>query len=475
MKNFWSGRFTKSAGRKLQEYWNSISFDWALVEYDIQGSIAHSEMLQKCNIIGKEEGEKIISGLKELLAEYREGRLEYALEDEDVHMNIERLLHKKIGPLAGKLHTARSRNDQVALDMHLYLRRETLDIISLSASLAETLLDQARTHTDAVICGYTHLQRAQPVLFSHHLLAYVNMLLRDIERLQDSYKRLNKCPLGAGAIAGTTFPIDRRFVAERLKFDGIYTNSMDAVSDRDFSLEFLSDAAIMIMHLSRFCEEVVLWSSYEFGFLVLDDSYSTGSSMMPQKKNPDLAELVRGKSGRVFGNLISLLTVLKGLPLTYNKDMQEDKECVFDSVETIKGALLHIEGMAGSWRIQKDKMRAAASGNFTNATDFADYLSKKGMPFREAHEVTGKLVSHCISINKEINELSLSELKAYSGLIEEDVFEALKIDNIINRRLSEGGTSLKSVETQIPCLAENLNAISRWLQEKELSISGDNS
>jgi argininosuccinate lyase len=466
MKNLWSGRFSKSAGAKLQEYWNSISFDAQLAVYDIQGSIAHASMLGKCNIISPKESSEIISGLKSILNEALEGKLEYSMEDEDIHMNVERILHSRIGEVAGKLHTARSRNDQVALDMHMYVREKILTTVSLLLDFNKSLLNQAGINIDCIMPGYTHLQRAQPVLFSHHLLAYVNMFSRDIERLKDQYKRANSCPLGAGAIAGTTFSIDREYTAKLLKFDSVYQNSMDAVSDRDFTVEFLSSCALISTHLSRFCEEIVLWSSYEFGFVTLDEAFSTGSSMMPQKKNPDLAELVRGKTGRVYGNLMAFLTMLKGLPLTYNKDMQEDKEGLFDTVNTVEGALIHLKGMVDSWLISKEKMYKAAGGNYTNATDFADYLAKKGIPFREAHEITGKMVRDCLASNKELQSLSIDELKNYSAIIESDVFEALKIENIISRRRSLGGTSSESVKSQLNLLKSESERAGKWLNEK---------
>ena len=466
MKNLWSGRFSKSAGQKLQEYWNSISFDRLLAAHDIQGSIAHAAMLGKCEIISKSDADQIISGLKSLLNEALEGKLEFSEKDEDIHMNVERILHSKIGAVAGKLHTARSRNDQVALDVHLFVREKALNTISLLIGFSDVLIAQAKNNTDCIMPGYTHLQRAQPVLFSHHMLAYVSMFKRDIERFKDLYKRANTCPLGSGAIAGTTFPIDRKFVADYLKFDDLYQNSMDAVSDRDFVVEFMSAAALISMHLSRFCEEVVLWTSYEFGFVILDDEFSTGSSMMPQKKNPDLAELVRGKTGRVYGNLMSILTTLKGLPLTYNKDMQEDKECLFDTVRTIEGALTHLAGMVGSWKLSKEKMYKAAGSNYTNATDLADYLAKKGIPFREAHEICGIMVKDCIESKKELHELTLPEFRKYSAIIENDIFDALKIENIVARRISLGGTAPQSVENQLAVFSKEIQADKDWCTKK---------
>lgn len=448
-RKLWGGRFEGEASDDLQSYWNSISFDWVLAPYDIAGSIAHAKMLAKCGIIKEEEANQLVQGLKELLNSFDSGELHFSQSDEDVHMNIERLLHEKIGAVAGKLHTARSRNDQVALDVHLFVRDKCLDIAIAIETLQKTFIEKAEENLEVILPGYTHLQRAQPVLLSHHLLSYVDMLSRDAERFLDCFKRTNISPLGAGALAGTTFPIDREFVSQLLGFDGIYHNSMDAVSDRDFVVEFISAAALCIVHLSRFCEEVILWSSSEFGFVVLDDAFSSGSSMMPQKKNPDLAELVRGKTGRVVGSLVSLLTTLKGLPLTYNKDMQEDKEPLFDVSETILGALRHLAGMTKTLRLNSQKMKEAAQGNFTNATDLADYLAKKGVPFREAHEIVGRVVKSCISNGVEIDAFSLGELKKYAIQFEEDVFNALKVETIVNNRTSQGGTAKSSVLNQI--------------------------
>ena len=464
MKRLWGGRFTGQAGESLQNYWNSISFDWQLAPYDIQGSIAHVSMLSISRIIGQSDAELIIKGLKEIREEIENGTLSYSLSDEDVHMNIERILAERIGEIAGKLHTARSRNDQVALDMHLYVREVSLATIELIIGLQKSLIEQATKNSNAIMPGYTHLQRAQPILLAHHLLAYVAMLNRDISRFQDVFKRVNVCPLGAGALAGTTFPIDRQLVADFLNFDSIYENSMDAVSDRDFVVEFLSAASLLMMHLSRLSEEVILWTTSEFGFASLSDSYSTGSSMMPQKKNPDLAELVRGKTGRVYGSLLSILTILKGLPLTYNKDMQEDKEGLFDTVKNVHGALEHFAGMVSSIQFNVERMRAAASSNYTNATDLADYLAKKGMPFRKAHEVVGSMVLMCISEKKELHQLSLEELRTFSDIFEKDVYQALDVDNIVNARTSLGGTSKDSVANQLTNINQLISEHEKWMR-----------
>ena len=395
------------------------------------------------------ESEQIRAGLEQLAQEAVEGKIAFSLEDEDVHMNVERLLHEKIGPVAGKLHTARSRNDQVALDMHLYVREQCSNVISDISAFQKVLVTLAEKHLEVIMPGYTHLQRAQPILFAHHLLAYFWMLERDCGRFSDCQKRANQSPLGAGALAGTTFPINRKRTAELLEFPSVYPNSLDAVSDRDFVVEFISAAALTMTHLSRFCEEIVLWTSGEFRFLRLSDTYSTGSSIMPQKKNPDHAELIRGKSGRVFGALISLLTTLKGLPLAYNKDMQEDKEGIFDTVKTLRGALQIMAGMVETAEVRSAQMRAAAGADFSNATDMADYLAARGMPFREAHEVVAKLVAHCAENNTELIKLPLEFLKKRSQLFAEDVFQALEVQHVVDRRISEGGTGTSAVKQQL--------------------------
>jgi argininosuccinate lyase len=465
MKKLWGGRFSGSRDTFADEFGASIHFDKRLAPYDIQGSIAHVTMLGETGIIKLEEARQIVHGLERVRGKLDRGEIDFRISDEDIHMNIERHLTEEIGEVAGKLHTARSRNDQVALDFHLFIRESLVDVSNLLLSLQEALLTQAETQRGVIMPGYTHLQRAQPILFSHHLLAYVQMFSRDCERLQDLWKRVNVLPLGAGALAGTTFPIDRARVAALLNFDGVYENSMDAVSDRDFVLEFLSASALIMMHLSRLCEEIFLWSSGEFGFIELDDSLSTGSSMMPQKKNPDFAELVRGKTGRVYGSLVSLLTTMKGLPLAYNKDMQEDKEGTFDAVDTVLGSLTVVAAMVRSWKVSATRMRSAAEQGFTNATDAADYLAARGVPFREAHEVVGKLVRHCVEHAKALLELSLEDFKRFSPVFEEDVFQSLALETVVGRRMARGGTAGSSVEKQIELAKQHMREKEAWCTE----------
>ena len=413
----WGGRFTKSAEEWVDEFGASISFDQELVHEDLQGSLAHVTMLKQTGILPAEDADQIIAGLKGLQEKAENGELTFKVEMEDIHLNLESMLINAIGPVGGKLHTGRSRNDQVATDIHLYLRNQTKDVIALIKSLQEAIFEKAKVHIETLVPGYTHLQRAQPISFAHHLMAYFWMLERDKQRFTESLKRINISPLGAGALAGTTFPIDRHLSAELLEFDGIYENSLDAVSDRDFAVEFLSNSATMMMHLSRFSEEIILWSSQEFQFIELDDAFSTGSSIMPQKKNPDMAELIRGKTGRVYGNLTGLLTVLKGLPLAYNKDMQEDKEGVFDTVKTIVGSLKIFAGMISTMKVKTDVMEKATRNDFSNATELADYLATKGMPFRKAHEVVGKLVLACVQQGCYLADLSLEQFKEASRII----------------------------------------------------------
>lgn len=445
MKKLWGGRFTKTAEEWVDEFGASISFDQQLVMEDLEGSIAHVSMLAKSGILSSEEGETIKNGLLELKEEAKQNQLPFSVKLEDIHLNLESFLTEKIGPVGGKLHTGRSRNDQVATDMHLYLRNQVANIIELIGEMQSSLLEQAEKHVETIMPGYTHLQRAQPISFAHHLLAYFWMLERDKARFTESLKRINISPLGAGALAGTTFPIDRYYSAELLEFDGIYDNSLDAVSDRDFILEFLSDSSILMMHLSRLSEEIILWSSQEFKFVDLDDSFSTGSSIMPQKKNPDMAELIRGKTGRVYGNLVGLLTVLKGLPLAYNKDMQEDKEGMFDTVKTVTGSLKIFAGMIRTMKVRTDEMKKATKNDFSNATELADYLADKGMPFREAHEVVGKLVLTCVNKGCYLADLSLAEYKEASSLFEKDIYHALDPYTAVERRNSAGGTGFKQV------------------------------
>ncbi|MFC4023394.1 argininosuccinate lyase [Oceanobacillus longus] len=461
----WGGRFTKPTNQLVDEYTASINFDKKLAKYDIQGSLAHVEMLKECRIIPATDADQITEGLHTVLLKIESGEAELSEEHEDIHMNVEKLLIEEVGAVGGKLHTGRSRNDQVALDMRLYLREQLIEIIQLVVSVQQSLHTQAKLNLDTVMPGYTHLQRAQPVLFGHHMMAYVFMFQRDVERLTDSWKRVNKSPLGAGALAGTTFPIDRQFVAEKLGFDGICENSLDAVSDRDFVVEFLSNASLISTHLSRLCEELVQWSSAEFSFIELDDAFSTGSSMMPQKKNPDVAELVRGKTGRVFGHLVGMLTTLKGLPLAYNKDMQEDKEGMFDTVETLKGALGLFAPMIETMQVKKENMYEAVRKDFSNATDLADYLVEKGMPFRESHAVVGQVVLHCINGNKYLLDLTLKEFKSFSETIESDIFEKLNPEAVVNARDVAGGTARNRVEEQIEKAVELFQSSSEWVRK----------
>ncbi|MCB5238158.1 argininosuccinate lyase [Niallia circulans] len=449
MKKLWGGRFTKSAEEWVDEFGASISFDQELVLEDIEGSIAHVAMLSKTGILSVEEAKKIKSGLLALQNQAENDELTFSVKLEDIHLNLESQLTDLIGPLGGKLHTGRSRNDQVATDMHLYLRRQVKLIIQLLNDLQIALLEKAEIHIETVMPGYTHLQRAQPISFAHHLMAYFWMFERDKQRYQENLTRINVSPLGSGALAGTTFPIDRAYSANLLGFDSIYENSMDAVSDRDFILEFLSTSSILMMHLSRFSEEIILWSSQEFKFIELDDSFSTGSSIMPQKKNPDMAELIRGKTGRVYGNLMGLLTVLKGLPLSYNKDMQEDKEGMFDTVKTVVGSLRIFAGMIQTMKVNEQGMENATKNDFSNATELADYLSDKGMPFREAHEVVGKLVLYCVNKKCYLQDLSIEELKAANSLFEEDIYHVLNPRTAVERRNSAGGTGFKQIELAI--------------------------
>ncbi|XWN52897.1 argininosuccinate lyase [Anoxybacillus flavithermus] len=449
MKKLWGGRFTKTAAQWVDDFGASIHFDQQLVEEDIEGSIAHVTMLGECGILPKEDVETIKQGLTKLLEKAKRGELSFSVAYEDIHLNIEKMLIDEIGPVGGKLHTGRSRNDQVATDMHLYLRKRVIEIIELIRQLQRVLVEKAERHVETLIPGYTHLQRAQPISFAHHLLAYVWMFERDRERFTESLKRINKSPLGAGALAGTTFPIDRHLTAQLLGFDSIYENSLDAVSDRDFIIEFLSNSSILMMHLSRFCEELILWSSEEFKFIEIDDTFATGSSIMPQKKNPDMAELIRGKTGRVYGNLMALLTVMKGLPLAYNKDMQEDKEGMFDTVQTVIGSLKIFAGMIETMTVRTDVMEKATKQDFSNATELADYLAKKGVPFREAHEIVGKLVLTCIERGVFLADLPLDVYQQASPLFEEDIYEALNPYTAVNRRTSAGGTGFTEVKKAI--------------------------
>ena len=463
MSKLWGGRFTKPTNQLVEEYTASILFDKELAEEDIQGSLAHVKMLGRSGIIPEADAAVIAEGLTKVLAKIKAGELAFSVGDEDIHMNIEKALIAEIGPVGGKLHTGRSRNDQVATDMHLYLRKRTVEIAALLHKLQEALLAQAEANLDTILPGYTHLQRAQPILLAHHLLAYVSMLERDIGRFRDSYKRVNVLPLGAGALAGTTFPIDRHFVADQLGFDGVYENSLDAVSDRDFIVEFLANSSLVMAHLSRLCEELVLWSSTEFGFIELDDAFCTGSSIMPQKKNPDVPELVRGKTGRVYGHLIGLLTVLKALPLAYNKDMQEDKEGMFDTVRTLEGALQLFAPMIATMKVRTQRMRQAVNRDFSNATDIADYLVTKGLPFRQAHEVIGRLVLYGIEHDKFLLDLTLAEFREFSELFDENIFEVLQPEHVVNARNVYGGTARAQVEAALGRARQNAAGTDEWI------------
>ena len=453
----WGGRFQKETDQLVNQLNASIGFDQRLYKEDITGSMAHAKMLSDCGIISKADSEAIQAGLSGILADIEDGKVEFTADNEDIHMNVEALLTARIGDAGKRLHTARSRNDQVALDFRMYVREQIPVIVSQLLELETVLCRQAKKYQTAVMPGYTHLQRAQPISFAQHLMAYASMFRRDVTRLEDCAERLNECPLGSGALAGTTYPIDRWETAETLGFDAPMSNSLDGVSDRDYALELLSGLSILMMHLSRLAEEVILWCSWEFKFIELDDAYATGSSIMPQKKNPDVAELVRGKTGRVYGDLISLLTVMKGLPLAYNKDMQEDKEPVFDAVDTVELCLPVFAAMLDTMTVRTDNMRKAAGHGFINATDCADYLTKKGMPFRDAYTVTGKLVAACTAQGKTLEELTLEELKAVSELFEADVYDALNLENCMALRGSYGGPAVSETARQIGAIEQFIN------------------
>ncbi len=456
MEQMWAGRFEKALDKKADDFNSSIAVDCRMFKQDIQGSIAHATMLVKQGILPAEDLEKIVDGLTEILEEIESGKLPIDENAEDIHMFVEGELTKRIGDAGKRLHTARSRNDQVAVDIRLYLRDKSKEVLSLVKALVRAVTDKAEENAETIAPGYTHLQRAQPVSFGHHLMAYAMMLLRDISRIEDSVKRMNFSPLGSCALAGTTYPTDRAFTAERLGFDGVMQNSIEGVSDRDFCVELLSDFAILMMHLSRFSEEVVLWSSWEFKFIELDDGYTTGSSIMPQKKNPDMAELVRGKTGRVYGDLLSLLTTLKGLPLAYNKDMQEDKEAVFDGLDTVIACLEIFAPMIATMKVNAKSTYLAAQKGFINATDLADYLTKKGTPFRAAYKIVGTIVADCIKRELVLDSYPLEEYKKHSPLFEEDLYEEIALETCVNKRLSEGGASPQSVRKQIAWVRERL-------------------
>ena len=449
VEKLWGGRFEASLDKQTEEFGASIKFEQRLAPFDLKGSLAHVKMLGETGIITAEEATTIANGLIKVEEKLMKGQIEFKIENEDIHMNMETYLHDEIGPLAGKLHTARSRNDQVATDMHLYLKSVLSDLLKALRTLRETIVNLSVNHVDTLMPGYTHLQHAQPISFAQHLMAYYQMFTRDFERFEFNVKHTDMNPLGAAALAGTTFLIDRELTTSLLGFEKAYANSMDAVSDRDFILEFLSNSSLLMMHLSRLCEELLLWSSHEFNFVSLSDNYSTGSSIMPQKKNPDMAELIRGKSGRVYGNLMSLLTVMKGLPLTYNKDLQEDKEGMFDSADTILTSLNVMDGMLSTMTVNRVNMEKATEQDFSNATELADYLAAKGLPFREAHELVGQLVLTCIKKGIYLQEVSLKDYQALSQLIEEDVYEILKSRTAVSRRNSLGGTGFESIKKQI--------------------------
>ena len=456
MEKMWAGRTSGATDSIADDFNSSIRFDCRMYRQDITGSMAHAAMLGAQGIIAQGEADRLIDGLQGILDDLDSGALEFDMSCEDIHMFVEQVLTQRLGDVGKKLHTARSRNDQVALDLRMYLREEIDEISSLVKAVLEAVLAQAEANKEVILPGYTHLQRAQPILFSHHLMAYAMMLLRDLGRLADCRKRMNVSPIGSCALAGTTYNTDRRFEAEKLGFDGIALNSIDGVSDRDFCVELMSALSTLMMHLSRFSEEIILWASWEFKFVELSDAYTTGSSIMPQKKNPDMAELVRGKTGRVYGDLMAMLTTLKGLPLAYNKDMQEDKEAVFDAVDTVKMCLKVFAPMLATMTTRPDNMKKAAQGGFINATDLADYLVKKGMPFRSAYKISGQLVAKCIAEGCVLETLPLETYRQYSDLFGEDLYQDIDLLTCVQKRISEGGTSVQSVEAQIAYVKERL-------------------
>jgi argininosuccinate lyase len=464
MAKLWGGRFSKDTNALVDAFNASIDYDKRLYKEDIRGSIAHTHMLAHQHIISEEDGQKIVDGLKEILSEMEGGTFAFKTELEDIHMNVEAALTDKIGAPGARLHTARSRNDQVALDMHMYMKKAVTEVMELLIKFEEALLTVAAKHQKTLMPGYTHLQRAQPITFCHHMLAYFNMFLRDFRRMEGVWKGADMMPLGAGAVAGTTLPIDRFQVAEELHFDQVYGNSMDAVSDRDYILEFLSAASICMMHLSRMSEEMCLWSSTEFGFIEFDDAFATGSSMMPQKKNPDISELVRGKTGRVYGSLMGMLTTIKGLPLAYNKDLQEDKEGLFDTIDTLKFSLTVYRDMILTMTVNKERMAEAVHKDYSNATDLADYLVKKGMPFRNAHKVVGEAVAYGIRNHKFLAEISMDEYKKFSPLFEADLLEALKPENCVAARTSYGGPAPSQNKIQLEKGHEQVEAQKKVLE-----------
>ena len=462
MAQLWGGRFTKETDQLVYNFNASISFDQKFYKQDIEGSIAHVCMLGKQGILTKEEMQQIVACLEEIRKDVEEGRLEITSEYEDIHSFVEANLIERLGDTGKKLHTGRSRNDQVALDMRLYTRLEVLYTDGLLKELLETILHIMEENTETIMPGFTHLQKAQPITLAHHMGAYFEMFKRDQLRLHDIYKRMNYCPLGSGALAGTTYPLDREYTAELMGFYGPTLNSMDGVSDRDYLIEFLSACATIMMHLSRFSEEVIIWNSNEYRFVEIDDAYSTGSSIMPQKKNPDIAELVRGKTGRVYGALMSLLTTMKGIPLAYNKDMQEDKELSFDAMDTVKGCISLFNGMLATMKFNKDVMRRSANKGFTNATDAADYLVNHGVPFRDAHGIVGQIVLYCIDKGIAIDDMSLEELKAISPVFEEDIYDAISMETCVNKRLTIGAPGKEAMEKVIAIEKEYLKNEGDW-------------
>ena len=449
MAKMWAGRTDGTTEKIADDFNSSIHFDSRMYRQDITGSMAHAGMLAARGIIAQADADQLIAGLEQILQDIESGKLPIDMSCEDIHMFVEQVLTERLGDVGKKLHTARSRNDQVALDVRMYLRDEVDAIDNLTRQLIAALVTKAEQYCDAIMPGYTHLQRAQPITFGHHLMAYVMMLMRDLERLADCRKRMNLSPIGCCALAGTTYDVDRNYEAEKLGFDGICRNSLDGVSDRDFCAELMSAIAILMMHMSRFAEEIILWSSWEFQFVELSDSYTTGSSIMPQKKNPDMAELIRGKTGRVYGDLMGLLTTLKGLPLAYNKDMQEDKESVFDACDTVKMCLQVCAGMVSTMQARTENMKRAAQKGFINATDLADYLVKKGMPFRTAYKISGQLVALCLQKGAVLEELTLEEFRSFSQLFEEDIYSQIDLTTCVEKRISQGGTSTASVRAQI--------------------------
>lgn len=466
-KKLWGGRFADCTHPEVEAFTASIHYDQVLILDDILGSIAHAGMLAHCKIIATEEGALLQQGLRTIAQKALNHQLEFTTADEDVHMNVERLLKEEIGAVAGKLHTARSRNDQVALDLHLYLRRQTVACVDLLNQIQSQLLALAMEHRAVILPGYTHLQRAQPISLAQHWLAYVSMFARDSQRLQDSFARVNLCPLGAGALSGSSFAIDKTGLAQTLGFDGIYLNTMDAISDRDFVIEFLAASSLIMMHLSRLSEEMILWSSQEFNFIHIGDAYCTGSSMMPQKKNPDVAEITRGKTGRVYGSLMSLLTLLKGLPLSYNRDLQEDKEPLFDTIKTVQACLHVYSGLLKNIKVNEQVMKKATQQGFLNATALAEYLVKKGVIFREAHAIVGNLVAHCTQKQVCLDDLSLTQLQEFSNIITADVYEALMLEKIVITNDSSNAQGVSQITTELAARQQQIELSKDWVAQKQ--------